>query len=50
VVREVDMHSNLKSIRKLILWETPDLASSIHPGSTNMYNDLKTRYWWYGMK
>jgi hypothetical protein len=25
-------------------------AYSIHPGSTKMYKDLKTRYWWCGMK
>jgi hypothetical protein len=25
-------------------------AYSIDPGSTKMYKDLKTRYWWYGMK
>jgi hypothetical protein len=22
---------------------------SIHPGSTKMYKDLKTRYWWKDM-
>jgi hypothetical protein len=41
---------NLKPIRELILWEVHDSAYSIHPGSTNMYKDLKTRYWWHGMK
>ena len=30
--------------------ETHNLAYSIHPGSTKMYQDLKDRYWWYGMK
>jgi hypothetical protein len=34
----------------LILIEAHDSAYSIHPGSTKMYKDLKTRYWWYGMK
>jgi hypothetical protein len=28
-----------------ILQETYDLAYSIHPGSTKMYQDLKERYW-----
>jgi hypothetical protein len=23
---------------------------SIHPGSTKMYQDLKQKYWWYGLK
>jgi hypothetical protein len=39
-----------KEIRELILREAHDSAYSIHPGSTNMYHDLKSRYWWYGMK
>jgi hypothetical protein len=41
---------NLKPIKELILKEAHDSAYSIHPGSTKMYKDLKTRYWWYGMK
>jgi hypothetical protein len=41
---------NLKSIRELILREGHDSAYSIHSGSTKMYKDLKTRYWWYNMK
>jgi hypothetical protein len=41
---------NLKHIKELILNEGHDSAYKIHPGSTKMYKDLKTRYWWYGMK
>jgi hypothetical protein len=41
---------NLKSIQELILRETHDIAYLIHPDSTKMYKDLKTRYWWYNMK
>jgi hypothetical protein len=41
---------NLKSIKELILREAHDSAYSIQPDSINMYKDLKTRYWWYGMK
>jgi hypothetical protein len=41
---------NLKHLKETILQEAHDLAYSIHPGSTKMYNDLKTRYWWYDMK
>jgi hypothetical protein len=26
------------------------LAYSIHLGSTKMYQDLKEKYWWYGLK
>jgi hypothetical protein len=33
---------NLKHIKELILREGHDLAYSIHPDSTKMYNDLKT--------
>jgi hypothetical protein len=41
---------NLKHLKETILQEAHDLAYSIHPGSTKMYNDLKIRYWWYDMK
>jgi hypothetical protein len=41
---------NLKPIKESILREAHDSAYSIHPGSTKMYNDLKTHYWWYDMK
>jgi hypothetical protein len=40
----------IKEIRELILREVHDSDYSIHPESTNMYYDLKSRYWWYGMK
>jgi hypothetical protein len=40
----------LKEIRESILHEAHDSAYSIHPRSTKMYHDLKSRYWWYGMK
>jgi hypothetical protein len=41
---------NHKHVKELILKEAHDSAYSIHPSSTKMYKDLKTRYWWYGMK
>jgi hypothetical protein len=41
---------NLKPIKELILGEAHDSAYSVHPGSTKIYKDLKTQYWWYGMK
>jgi hypothetical protein len=37
-------------LREKILQEAHDSAYSIHSGSTKMYQDLKERYWWYGMK
>jgi hypothetical protein len=40
----------IKELRDTILKEAHDSAYSIHPGSTKMYQDLKQRYWWYGMK
>jgi hypothetical protein len=41
---------DIKSIRKLILKEAHETSYSIHPGSEKMYQDLKKRFWWYGMK
>jgi hypothetical protein len=41
---------NLKHLKELILREAHDLTYSIDPGNTKMYKDLKTHYWWYGMK
>jgi ribonuclease HI len=41
---------DIKSIRKLILKEAHETSYSIHPGSEKMYQDLKKRSWWYGMK
>jgi hypothetical protein len=35
----------LKEIRESILREAHNSAYSIHPGSTKMYHDLKSRYW-----
>jgi hypothetical protein len=40
----------IKEIGESILREAHDSAYSIHPGSTKMYHDLKSRYWWYGIK
>jgi hypothetical protein len=42
--------SEIKEIRESIFREANDSAYSIHLGSTKMYHDLKSRYWWYGMK
>jgi hypothetical protein len=36
--------------RGILLDEDHNSAYSIHPGTTKMYLDLKTRYWWRGMK
>jgi hypothetical protein len=41
---------DIKPIRELILKEAHETAYSIHPGSKKMYQDLKRRIWWYGMK
>ncbi|WVZ88810.1 hypothetical protein U9M48_035283 [Paspalum notatum var. saurae] len=41
---------NIKPIRDLILKEAHETAYSIHPGSEKMYQDLKQKFWWYGMK
>jgi hypothetical protein len=39
-----------RDLRETILREAHDSAYSIHLVSTKMYQDLKQRYWWYGMK
>jgi hypothetical protein len=41
---------NLKKLKDKILREAHESAYSIHPGGNKMYHDLKTTYWWYGMK
>ena len=38
------------NLHKLILKEAHDSDYSIHPGSTKMYQDLKEKYRWYGLK
>jgi hypothetical protein len=39
-----------KSVRELILKEAHETTYSIHPENEKMYQDLKRRFWWYGMK
>ncbi|WVZ49115.1 LOW QUALITY PROTEIN: hypothetical protein U9M48_000496 [Paspalum notatum var. saurae] len=46
----IDLFPKLKSLRELILKEAHETAYSIHPGSEKMYQDLKQKFWWYGMK
>jgi hypothetical protein len=41
---------DIKSIQELILKEAHETIYSIHHGSEKMYEDLKKRFWWYGMK
>jgi hypothetical protein len=41
---------DIDSLRETILKETHDFDYPIHPGSTKMYQDLKQKYWWYGLK
>ncbi|KAL8110718.1 hypothetical protein AgCh_026455 [Apium graveolens] len=41
---------NVTELRNEILWEAHNSKFSIHPGSTKMYQDLKTHFWWPGMK
>jgi hypothetical protein len=40
---------DVKEICELIIREAHD-SYSIHPGCTKMYQDLKTCFWWHGMK
>jgi hypothetical protein len=39
----------IDSLRETILKEAHDSDYSIHPGSTNMYQDMKQKYWLYVM-
>lgn len=41
---------DVESIRDTILREAHESAYSIHPGSTKMYQDIKERFWWVGLK
>jgi hypothetical protein len=41
---------DIESLLETILKESHDSDYSIHPRSTKMYQDLKQRYWWYGLK
>ena len=41
---------NDDELKKSILEEAHSGSFSMHPGSTKMYKDLKTSYWWSGMK
>jgi hypothetical protein len=40
----------IDSLCETILKEAHDSDYSIHLGSTKMYQDLKQKYWWYGLK
>ncbi|KAF3627278.1 hypothetical protein FXO38_28845 [Capsicum annuum] len=42
--------SNVDRLRKRILDEAYTSRYVVHPGSTKMYHDLKTLYWWNNMK
>jgi hypothetical protein len=41
---------SIKELKDKILRKAHESAYSIHPGGNKMYHDLKTTYWWYGMK
>ena len=41
---------DVDELRKEIMEEAHFSAYNIHPGSTKMYHDLKSTYWWDGMK
>jgi hypothetical protein len=40
----------IDSLRETILKEAHESDYSIHPGSSKMYQDLKQKYYWYGLK
>ncbi|GJR50815.1 putative reverse transcriptase domain-containing protein [Tanacetum coccineum] len=44
------IHNDLPKLRDLIMHESHKSKYSIHPGSDNMYQDLKLLYWWPNIK
>jgi hypothetical protein len=41
---------NIKKLKDKILREAHESAYSIHLRGNKMYHNLKSTYWWYGMK
>jgi hypothetical protein len=41
---------DIKLIQEPILKEAHETCYSIHPSSEKMYQAMKKRFWWYGMK
>jgi hypothetical protein len=41
---------NNVELRRDILDDTHKTRYTVHPGSTKMYQDLKKKFWWHGMK
>jgi hypothetical protein len=41
---------NVKELKDKILCEAHESAYSIYSEGNKMHHDLKTTYWWYGMK
>ena len=41
---------NDDELKKFILEDAHIGSFAMHPSSTKMYQDLKTSYWWFGMK
>jgi hypothetical protein len=41
---------NIKKLKDKIFCEAHESTYYIHLGGNKMYHDLKTTYWWYGMK
>ena len=41
---------DIRDLREEILTEAHNTPYTVHPGTTKMYKDLKTHYWWPGMK
>jgi hypothetical protein len=48
--RGKDFREDAEGVIWLILKEAHETTYSIHPGSEKMYQDLKKKFWWYGIK
>jgi len=41
---------NISELKRELLKEAQDSTLITHPGSTELYHDIKQNYWWIGMK
>ena len=41
---------NVEELKKELIQEAHSAPYAMHPGSTKMYKDLKSHYWWPQMK
>ncbi|GJZ68630.1 putative reverse transcriptase domain-containing protein [Tanacetum coccineum] len=50
VLKQQELVAGYGDLRSMIMYESQKAMFSIHPGSDNMYQDMKQLYWWPNMK